>query len=45
MFDLNRVVNIVGKRENAGYEYFSAFLAMFSEGFLLRVDKNQDCVV
>ena len=39
------VENIVGKGENAGYQYFSPFPRMFSKGFLFRVAKSRDCVV
>ena len=37
--------NIVGKKENAGYQYFFPFPMIFSKGFSLRVVKTQDCVV
>ena len=31
----DRVENIVGKGENAGYQHFSPFPTMFSKGFIL----------
>ena len=40
-FVLERVENIVGKGENAGYQHF---LTMFSKGFFPRVIKSWDCV-
>ena len=40
-----RVVNIVGKGENAGLPAFSPFPTMFSKGFFLHVVKSRDCVV
>ena len=39
-----RVENIVGKGENAGYQYFSSFHNVF-KSFFFRVIKSQDCVV
>ena len=41
----DRVENIVGKGENAGYQHFLLFPTMFSKGFLYRVIKICDCVV
>ena len=47
----DRVENIVGKGENAGYQHFllfpafSPFPTMFSKGFFVRVVKSRDCVV
>ena len=42
---MERVENIVGKGENADYQYFSPFPTMFSKGLFVRVVKSQDCVV
>ena len=39
-FALERVENIVGKGENAGYQHFLLFPTMFSKGFFL---KSTDC--
>ena len=44
-FVLERVENIVGKEENAGYKHFLLFPTMFSKGLLFRVVKNCDSVV
>ena len=44
-FVLERVENIAGKGENAGYQHFLPFPTMFSKGFLYRVVESQDCVV
>ena len=44
-FVLGRVENIVGKGENAGYQYFLFFPTVFSKGFFLKVIKSRDCVV
>ena len=44
-FVFDRVENIVGKREYAGYQHFFPFPAMFSKGLLLRVVKIRDCVI
>ena len=43
----DKVRNIVGKGENAGYlqPAFSPFSTLFSKGFILRVIKTWDCVV
>ena len=41
----DRVENIVGKGENAGYQHFSPFSTKFSKEFFLRVVKSQDCVL
>ena len=43
-FVLERVENIVGKGENAGYQYF-LLSPTFSKGFLYRVIKSRDSVV
>ena len=43
-FDLERVENIMGKGENAGYQHFHLFHNVF-KGFLNRVVKSRDCVV
>ena len=40
-----RIENIVGKGENAGYQHFPLFPTLFSKGFFFRVVKSQDCVV
>ena len=40
-----RVENIFGKGENAGYQHFSPFSTTFSKGFLYSVVKGPDCVV
>ena len=40
-FVLDKIENIVGKEENAGY----SFPTMFSKGSFFRVVKSQDCVV
>ena len=42
---LNRVENIVGKEENAGYQHFPLFPQCFQKGFFLGVVKSRDCVV
>ena len=42
---LGRIENIVGKGENAGYQYFSPFPKMFSKGFFFKVVESWDCVV
>ena len=41
---LERVENIVGKGENAGYQHF-LLSTMFSKAFLSRGVKSRDCVV
>ena len=43
-FVLDRIENIVGKEEDAGYQDFS-FPTMFSKGFFFRVVKSWDRVV
>ena len=45
IFVFDRIENIVGKGENAGFLAFSPFPTMFSKGFLFKVVKNWDCVV
>ena len=41
----DRVENIVGKGENAGYQhFFSPFPTMFCKGFFPRHVKNRHCV-
>ena len=35
---------VVGKRENAGYQYISPFLTVSSTGLFIKVDKSRDCV-
>ena len=44
-FVLGWVQKVVGKEENAGYQPFSPFPKMFSEGSFYRVVKSWDCVV
>ena len=44
-FYLNRVENVVGKVENAGYQHFLLFPTIFSKGFSFMVVKTRDCVV
>ena len=41
----DRIENILGKGQNAGYQYFFPFLTMFTKGFFLGVVKSLDCVV
>ena len=42
---LERVENIVGKGENAGYQHFLLFLPWFQKAsYMYKVDKSQDCV-
>ena len=43
-FVLERVENIVGKRENAVYQHFLLFPTMFSKGFFFKVFKSRDYV-
>ena len=43
-FVLERVQNIVGKGENAGYLHFLHFSKMSSELFFYRFIKSHDCV-
>ena len=45
IFVFDRVENIVGKGENAGYKHFLLFPTLFSIGFVLKVVKSRDCVV
>ena len=45
IFVFDRVENIVGKGENAGYQHFLLFPQCFQKAFLLRVVKSRDCVV
>ena len=44
IFVFDKVENIVGKGENAGYQHFLLFPRCF-QTFLLRVVESQDCVV
>ena len=45
-FVRGRVVNIVGKEENAGYQHFLLFPQCFQlDVFYSRSVKSQDCVV
>ena len=44
-FVMERVENIVGKGENAGYQHFLLLAQCFSKTFFLRVVKSRDCVV
>ena len=39
----DRVENIVGKGEKAGYQHFLLFPQCFQKGFFLRVVKSRDC--
>ena len=41
----DRVENIVGKGENAGYQHFLLFPQCFQKVFFLRVVKSRDCAV
>ena len=41
----DRVENIVGKGENAGYQHFLLFATMFSKTLPFKVIKTWDCVV
>ena len=41
----DRVENIVGKGENAGYQHFLLFLQCFQKASFLRVVKSHDCEV
>ena len=43
-FFIGRAENIVGKEENAGYQYFLLF-PQFSKLLFDRVIKSRDCVV
>ena len=43
-FVLERVENIVGKGENAGYQHFLLFSQYFLD-FYFRVVESRDCVV
>ena len=52
IYVFDRVENIVGEGENAGYQHFLLFPRCFKsfslnvlKGFLLRVAKSRDCVV
>ena len=45
IFVFDRVENIVGKGENAGYQHFLLFPTMFSKCFFLGVVKSPDCEV
>ena len=42
---IDRVENIVGRGENAGYQHFLFFPKMFSKGLLPMNVKSRDCVV
>ena len=44
IFSSERVENIVGKGENAGYQHFLLFPQCFQKAFFF-VIKSQDCVV
>ena len=45
-YSMKRVENIVGRRENAGFQHaFSPLLTMFSKGLFHRVVISWDCVV
>ena len=41
--DFRGVENIVGKRENVGYQHFLLFPTMFSEGVFFWVVKTRNC--
>ena len=41
----DRVENIVGEGENAGYQHFLLFPQCFQKGFYLGVVESQDCAV
>ena len=41
----DRVENIVGKEENAGYQHFLLFPQCFQKSSCFNVDKSRDCVV
>ena len=41
----NRVENIVGKGENAGFQHFLIFPQCFQKPLFFRVFESQDCVV
>ena len=45
IFVFERVENIVGKGENAGYQHFPLFRQCFSKGLLLKVTQSWGCVV
>ena len=45
IFVFDRVKNIVGKEENAGYQNFLLFPQYFSKGSLPKVIKSWDCEV
>ena len=40
-----KIENIVGKRENAGYQHFLLFPQCFQNSFFSSVVKSRDCVV
>ena len=42
-FVIGRRENIVGKGQNAGYQYFLLFPTMFSKSFFSRIIKSRDC--
>ena len=44
-FAFERVENIVGKGENAGYQHFLLFPQYFQKASFSRVVKSRDCVV
>ena len=44
-FVLGKLENIAGKGENAGYQHFLLFPAMFPKGFFFKIVKSQDCMV
>ena len=45
IFVVDRIENIVGKGENAGYQHFLIFPQCFSKGFLPRVVKSWDYMI
>ena len=44
-FVLERVENIVGKRENAGCQHFLFFPQCFQKASFFKVVKSRDCVI
>ena len=42
---LDKIENIVGKEENAGYQHFLLFLQCFQKASSMRVVKRRDCLV
>ena len=44
IFLSDRVENIVGKGENAGFQHFLLFPQYFQKGFFFRIVKSRGCV-